>query len=312
VLVAGCDSKNTPTVTADAAPASSVIPTEYPNKVAPVALAARLCEALHTLPGTRMSECCSSPPSKLLADECTRLLSASLNDKVVTVNEDKVNTCAKAMKASLVGCDWVTPSAPPLPEECKGLLEGNQDASKRCRSSLDCKPTLHCSDTGTCVAGEPVGAVCGRAVDALAVATRQTDVEAKHPTCAAHCSLIQHKCEPMPEAGASCYANTGCQTGQLCIDGKCAVAIAGAKDQPCAGTHCAEGLRCVNKVCVPKAAPGETCSNDFDCARGGCASGDGGRACGMTCTHAADLDAIRKVLNSAPSGAPAASVAPKK
>jgi hypothetical protein len=191
----------------------------------------------------------------------------------------------------------VTPSAPPLPEACKGLIEGELEASARCRSSLDCKPSLHCSEAGLCVAGEPIGAVCGRAVDALAVATRQTDVEASHPTCAAHCSLIAHKCEAMPEAGAPCYANTGCGPGHLCVDGKCAAAVAGAKGQPCAGMNCADGLRCVAKTCVPKVATGETCTSDFDCGKGGCAAVDGGRACGMTCSHVGDLDAIRKVLS---------------
>ena len=302
-ILAGCGNKTESTPDAGTAatkPASSVISNEYPAKVTPVALAVRVCDALHTLPGKRMGECCSSPPSRISADECTRLLSISLNDKVVAIDETRATSCAKAIEASLVGCDWVTPSEPPLPVECKGLVEGKVEAAGRCRSSLDCKAPLHCGETNTCVPGEPVGAVCGRAVDAFAVATRQTEIEATHPTCAAHCSLIQHKCEPMPEAGALCHANNGCGPNDLCIDGKCTAAVPGAKGQPCAGNNCAEGLRCVAKTCVPKAVTGEACTSDFDCAKGGCAAGDGGRVCGMTCTHAGDLDAIRKVLNNPP------------
>jgi len=39
-LIIACDNKNTPTTPDAAAPASSVLPTEYPSQVAPVALAA--------------------------------------------------------------------------------------------------------------------------------------------------------------------------------------------------------------------------------------------------------------------------------
>lgn len=299
-LIAACHDKNTPTTNAAPADAGTpVLKAEYPAKVTPVPLAVKMCDVLQGVPGKRMSECCTTPPTSLLGDECTRLLSASLADNVVKVDEAAVDACAKAMNESLTGCDWVTPSAPPLPAACKNLIQGQQAAGARCRSPLDCQSGLHCVDN-VCAQPEKLGSTCGRAVDAFAAATRQTELDAAHPTCAQACSLVTHRCEATPDVGSQCFANTGCSKGQLCIDGKCAIATPGTAGQPCAGTTCADGLRCVNKTCVAKAATGESCSSDFDCAKGGCATNDAGRTCGMTCSHVGDLDAIHKALQAIP------------
>jgi hypothetical protein len=216
------------------------------------------------------------------------------------------------MEKSLAGCAWVTPSEPTPPRECIGVVEGRLAEGATCRSHLDCRAGLHCGPQETCVMPELNGSSCGRDVDTLAAHTRQTDVIATHPTCAEHCSLLTHKCEPTPVAFARCFANVGCATGQLCVEGRCTVAAAGRLGLACDGGMCEDGLRCVDGKCAAKAAPGEICASDFDCALGGCsASGQpgGARVCGMTCTHAGDLEVIRKVLAASPARAARAPVA---
>lgn len=300
VLYGRCSSRSsTGKGAVDAGTVATAIPADYPADVKPDPVAARLCEALHALPGKRVAECCGGPPVRQMTDACTRVLSASLADGAVRVDWSRVDACAASMTRSLEGCDWVTPSQPVPPRECRGIVEGQLAVGARCRSELDCKEGLHCA-AGVCASPEPDGAPCGRTVDKLAAETRQTNVDVTHPTCAEHCSLVTHKCEASPKIGARCFANVGCSKGQLCVDGQCAEATAGRLGLPCVGGTCEDGLRCVSGTCRAKAAPGERCANDFDCAKGGCASDGDGRVCAMTCTHARDLDAIRRVLAAPP------------
>ena len=124
------------------------------------------------------------------------------------------------------------------------------------------------------MAPEAIGSTCGRGVDNLAALVRQSDAERTHPICGEHCSLVTHKCTTMPTEGTKCFADVGC-----------------ADDMHCEGGRCALG-----KARKPLAGSGEKCVTDFDCAVGGCTKGKEGRVCGMTCSHAADLEAIREVL----------------
>jgi hypothetical protein len=298
-LSAACSRRTAPMPTAGDAGssgASVVVP------VGPDPSAVRLCEALHRVPAERVAECCGgSSAGRSMTDDCVKLLSTSLAQGSIRIAPASIDACVAASRSSLENCAWVTPSLPPPPAACKGIIEGRLAESARCRSHLECKPGLHCDLNGICSAAEPIGSVCGRGVDTLASLTRQYDVETAHRTCAEHCSLVAHKCEPVPVVGTRCFANVGCASGQLCIEGACAVATAGQDGEACAGTTCAVGLRCDKGKCRPKAAPGELCANDFECAIGGCtsSSAEGPRKCGTTCSHAADLPAILKKLAAA-------------
>jgi hypothetical protein len=42
-----------------------------------------------------------------------------------------------------------------------------------------------------------------------------------HPFCRDFCSLANHRCEPIPEEGASCVASVNCAPGHACVAGRC-------------------------------------------------------------------------------------------
>jgi hypothetical protein len=271
--------------------------TVYPLDAPPHPLAIRLCEALHDIPARRKGECCGGEPVRFLTKECARVLGATLHAKTVKLEEAAVERCAAAMNDSLAGCDWVTPSPPPAPEACQRLLHGQLERGSVCRSSLECRGDMHCegvspTKTGVCTPPGAEGAGCGAHVDVLATYLSDRHLATSHPFCAEHCSLVAHKCGPVPPVGSACVANVSCAPSQICASGRCSAAVPGGRGQPCVAVPCAEGLRCIDKVCASPANGGEACTSDFDCAIGGCVSGSDGRSvCGAKCT--ASLDALR-------------------
>jgi hypothetical protein len=271
--------------------------TIYPQGAPPHPLAIRLCEALHALPLRRKAECCGGGAAPFLATECARVLGATLHAKTVELEEASVDRCASAMADALAGCDWVTPSAPPVPESCQQLLRGKLQRGSVCRSSLECAGDMHCegvspTKTGMCAPPGGEGAGCGTHVDVLATYVADRHLATSHPFCADHCSLAAHRCGPSPEAGAACRAHVNCARSQLCLEGRCSAAAPGGRGAPCGAVPCSDGLRCLEGKCAPGASSGESCTSDADCTTGGCVRGSDGRArCGPQCS--ASLDALR-------------------
>ena len=277
--------------------AMDALGTIYPRDAPPHPLATRLCEALHAVPARRKAECCGGEAAPFLMTECGRVLGATLHAKSVELEEAAIERCAAAMNDSLTGCDWVTPSAPLAPEACQGLLRGKLERGSVCRSSLECAGKMHCegvspTKTGLCTPPGGEGAGCGTHVDVLATYLSDRNLATSHPFCEEHCSLVAHKCGPMPKVGSACVANVNCAPSQICAGGQCSAAAPARRDESCRGRPCGEGLRCIDEVCAPLASSGEMCTADADCKMGGCMpAGDGPRTCGAKCT--ASLDALR-------------------
>jgi hypothetical protein len=238
-----------------------------PNEAVP--LARKLCQALHALPAERKASCCGTPPQRPLLTECERVVTRSLASRSVALDASAVDACALGMQRALLGCDWVTPSQPLAPPACRNLFRGKLLTGSACQSSLECAGNLHCEGStptkaGVCTPPAAVGAACGSHVDALAAYTLTRDLEHSHPFCADFCSLLSHKCQPSPAAGAHCQATVNCGEGQSCIEGVCSTMERRAREL---------------------ARPGEICSTDFDCAAGGCVAGsDGSKTCGAKCS----------------------------
>jgi hypothetical protein len=263
--------------------------TIYPRDLPEHPGAARVCDAVHGVAARRKAACCGGEASSFFAAECGRTLGATLHAGNVDVDEAALARCSAAMEARYRTCDAVTPAPLPI-AECQRLVRGKLPSGAVCRSSLECVGNLHCEGvsatrTGVCVPAASVGAGCGVHVDVLATYLGHRDLETSHPFCAEFCSLAAHKCEPVPAAGAACVASVNCAPDHLCIAGKCSAAPRAKKGEECGARPCERGLACVSAVCTPLALPGELCSSDEDCERGGCvAGGDGRTVCGAKCS----------------------------
>ena len=98
--------------------------------------------------------------------------------------------CVAAVEARYEGCDFMRETQLPPLAMCESLWNGQRVAGDSCRSSLECKPGLHChglgpSDAGVCGEPKPAGASCGRAIDPLA--SYLPDRAADHPECVGKC-----------------------------------------------------------------------------------------------------------------------------
>jgi hypothetical protein len=270
--------------------------TIYPRDTPPHPRATRLCQVLHGVPARRKAECCGGEPSTFFESTCARVVAASLHAKTVEFDDADVDACASAMNDAVSGCGWVTPSAAPAPDICQRLLHGTLEQGSVCRSSLECRGNLHCegvsaTKTGTCTAPGAEGAGCGTHVDVLATYALDRALATTHPFCAEFCSLTGHRCERAPKVGAPCVASVNCAPSQSCVAGHCSAAPRARRGESCAAAPCAGDLRCVDKVCAPRASAGDACSSDWDCSVGGCVRGAGGNGvCGAKCS--ANLDAL--------------------
>lgn len=260
----------------------------YPRTSAPPEpLAARLCDALHTLPAKRKAECCNGEPGTTLVDECVRTLSYALQSKAITLDPADVDRCAEASTKAYEGCGWVAPLTPRAPDACVGIVRGAMKEGERCRSSLECEDGLRChgvaaSDTGRCGKPKSVGA-CSRGIDTLASYTRQTDVERRHPECDGHCN--GRRCEADVALGETCTNSLECGAGRRCVDKKCTSTPLPAAGEPCAKGACAGEARCIAGTCAAPKGNGEMCANDAECI-GACdrSPGQSRGACAMLCS----------------------------
>lgn len=268
----------------------------------PVPVAARLCEALTTLPEKKRAACCKASPGIVLATECTRQLSAAVRHGALAVDDKDVDACIKAFDELLAGCDWVGPFPPGPPPACQGIFKGRLAAGQKCRSSLECAGDLRCKDLGPTTVGKcglaGIGeeTSCGGTVDSLATYTRQNDVDRRHPECKERC--IKHKCQSPIGEGGACLISTDCQEGLQCLPAagaapmkngqaprKCVAGKAPSKEgEPCPGAVCEGSLQCIRGTCAARKSGGEACTDDFEC-RGGCLKSDGGTkgTCGPRC-----------------------------
>ena len=239
--------------------------------------ARRFCEALHGKATQRRAECCQRLPERLYLDECVRFMTSSLRAGAVRIDHAALPSCESSLERAVSSCDRIAPGQAALPKECQDLLQAQLSAGQSCRSSLECQAPLHCegsslTGTGKCSPPAELGSSCGARVDALATYTGNTKQETLRPSCAEHCSLVTHRCEPRPAPGSACFASVNCASGQSCVAGTC---------------------RDVAVVERALAAPGEHCATDFDCAQGGCnLQTDGARRCGMKCS--ASLASLRE------------------
>lgn len=254
----------------------------------PAAAAARqLCAAVQTLPETRKAACCASPASAGLGGECVRLLSDAVRRGAVALADGDAARCSAAAARQLEGCAWVTPYAPPLPQECRRVLQGRLAAGAACRSSLECVDGLLCwgagpGTAGVCTPPAPVGATCGAAADDLATYTRQTD-DPRHPACAGFCK--HGRCAPFAKPGEACSGNEQCGPGAHCAAGRCTAGPQPELGDDCSSTACAAGLTCLDGRCAPPRKAGETCSKPAECAATCLPPGpDATRVCGMQCS----------------------------
>jgi hypothetical protein len=211
-----------------------------PAAAAPTPEAIAVCDALQRRPSLRKAECCGGAPLTATFDACVRALDRAIGSGGVRVDAAALARCAAAVERELDGCDWVTPSVPLPPEACGDLVLGRVQTGGACHSSLECAAPLHCAGA---TPSEP--GTCAEPLPIGAPCARTSDALA---------SLLMIDVEPEhPLCAGSCSFGAGqCQ----------AIAPALA----------AEVAR--------RRAPGQACSTDFDCARGGCA--DSGQ-CGMKC-----------------------------
>jgi hypothetical protein len=232
--------------------------------------AVALCSALHELPSRRRAECCAEPPLSVYYDECVRLLSNAVRARTVSIDGERVASCARRVTEATQGCDWVAPTLGAAPAECDGAVRGLVGEGGSCKSSLECKGALHCAGQGAttpgvCRAPQAVGSACGTSVDSLATYLSVRSLEAKKPVCGEFCDLKAHRCEARPREGAPCSASVNCANDQTCRKGRCETRAAVAHER--------------------RALSGEACASDLDCEAGGCVANPAGeRRCAKKCS----------------------------
>lgn len=159
-------------------------------------------------------------------------------------------TAAHACVNSLGTVACTTPSE--LYAACATVFTGTVALNGDCFDSSECSPALFCDLTTTCPGH------CKTRIAAGQPATGD---------CAPGAYPYAGTCTAFIPRGESCSAGQ-CEPGSRCSDQHlCVSAELQTLNQPCGtGTlDCAEGLQCVNDVCVPLADVGATCSATLSC-----------------------------------------------
>jgi hypothetical protein len=250
-------------------------------------LARRLCDTLHAVPASRKAQCCGGTPSNL-ADVCAREMSDSVRRGAIGLDAARVDRCAAETSRLLEGCDWVTPLAPPLPDACRGLVQGHLEAGARCRSSLECRDGLHCKDVspiheGVCAAAAPARTRCEAPADNLASYARATD-DPRHAACDGFC--VKGVCLPFTAAGGACTSGAQCGRGLHCVSGRCQDQPLPKVSEACTGnTSCGGGASCQHGVCVALKGEGAPCTLPTECRGMACTMAPGAKTgtCGPPC-----------------------------
>lgn len=261
--------------------------TARPGTAKPDPLAERLCDALHTLPAKRKSQCCGTTPSSL-AGICSQELSASIRRGAATLDAAQVDRCTAETSRQLEGCDWVTPLLPKLPDACRDVVRGRLKAAARCRSSLECPDGLSCKGVGpeqkgVCAAAGVARERCEVPADSLAAFTRTKD-DPRHPVCDGFC--IKGQCLPFSPLGGVCQSSSQCTPGLNCISGRCQQRPLPGIGEPCRGnTGCEAGASCQTGRCLALKNAGEACALPFECRAFECVKPQGAQfgTCGEPC-----------------------------
>jgi hypothetical protein len=287
LLLAGCAAGPKPSTAAAAKPVESPV-------------ARRYCDALHALPAQRRQECCPRTAATSVADLCTAEVSAALARGAVTLDASAVDRCAAAMAKRLEGCDWVTPVAPPLPAECKGLFQGGLAKGTPCASALECKDGLFCRGAsagrnGVCAPPAAVRAPCSTPFDNLSTFAGGRG-DPRHSECEGRC--FKGQCYPVAGPGGECISSAFCASGLTCSSGRCTENPPAKLGDACAKVSgCELGAFCNDDGrCVPLKGAGEPCTGVWEC-RGlrcdrtpGAPTGYCGDPCGGLPTPAAGTD----------------------
>jgi hypothetical protein len=245
----------------------------YPPVAAADPLAARLCEALHTVPAKRRADCCEQKTlGYLVTDDCVATLSAALAAEGLKLSESSVAACEKAIVDDHVGCAWVGPFPARVPAACDGVFVGALEAGQRCRSALECAPGLACrglapTTVGVCAPPARRGRACQTGIDPLAALTRQEGTAAAHPECEGFCA--RHLCQDATPVGDPCQTNLQCGPAAHCEGGTCRHGAEATEGAACIDGGCPRGTRCVDKTCQKPRREGATCQDDVQC-QGGC------------------------------------------
>lgn len=261
----------------------------YPKKkIKTHPLANAYCDAIHTQIEQRKALCCQhKSPSAFAATQCYHHLTYALKFKGVSLEAKDVEKCRAAMASRYRGCGWVTHLAVPVVSACLGIIRGHYKVNQRCRSSLECMGTLRCqgvgpTSLGTCAPAKPHGFNCGRAVDALAVYTRQDALERQHPECQGHC--YRNRCVPYFDQKQPCSTDIQCGPSKHCAAGTCRIGAQAKAGQACVSA-CPQGYRCIRRRCQRPQTLGQRCTDPFAC-RGDCLLPPGKTVgvCGMRCS----------------------------
>jgi hypothetical protein len=166
-------------------------------------------------------------------------------------------TAAHACVNSLGTVACTTPSE--LYAACATVFTGTVALNGDCFDSSECAPALFCDLSTTCpghcktriAAGQPATGDCAPGAYPYAGACARF-IPRGEPCTAVAPSTDPRQCEP----GSRCSDQHRCVSAEL-----------QTLNQPCGtGTlDCAEGLQCVNDVCVPLADVGATCSTTVSC-----------------------------------------------
>ena len=275
----------------EASEATQVTPVYAAGPVALNPKAQQFCTALHEAPARQHAACCGrpAPTGGQTVAECARLLSLSLAQGAVALDDTALGRCVTALESPGRDCATMGRFTPPAPEACLSVVVGRLAAGAVCRSDLECDGSLQCrgsgpTEPGVCEGPRPLGAGCGTAADVLISFTRLSEAEKLHPECDGLCIL--HRCAPLTPLAGACTANLQCGPGRACIAGKCAEAPkALAPGAACPGFGCAAGTQCIGGSCQKPAPPGTRCETDFQC-EGACLKKnilDKTGTCGMFC-----------------------------
>lgn len=195
-------SESTPQAGVQQPPASGTAPSIAPADVRPVygkakisPLAERVCHFTQRYPREQRAACSGEAVGVVFDDPCTRMLSAALESGALKPAEGLDGRCVNAIEARYATCDFMKYESLPPIAACTKLWQGQLAEGAICRSSLECKPGLHChgagpSESGVCGAPKATGTSCGGAIDVLASYVPHD--EAEHPECSGRC--VQGRC----------------------------------------------------------------------------------------------------------------------
>src|SRR5687768_13728979 len=95
----GCDEREGKPLASASQTDDSIKPV-YPANAGEVpALVSRWCRALHELPRKKRAECCNTTPGVVLTSECERNLAGAIAGGGVSLEEERVAACERAMEA---------------------------------------------------------------------------------------------------------------------------------------------------------------------------------------------------------------------